>query len=776
VKTSAIVLTAIFCLAAVSVQGQVRYTVSGYVKDAATGEELIGAAVFIEELSATGSGTNAYGFYSITIPEGEYTLTARYLGYESRSVTIDLRQNIRQDFSLHPGTGELEEVEVTAERSDANVARTQMGIERVNVREIRNIPVIFGEQDILKTIQLLPGVSPAEEGGSGFFVRGGTADQNLILLDEATVYNPSHLMGFFSVFNSDAIRDVTLYKGNQPAEYGGRLSSVLDIKMKEGNNQRFGAEGGIGLISSRLLVEGPLVKDRGSFTISGRRTYADLFLKMSGDSTLNQANLYFYDLNAKANYRIDEKNRVFLSGYFGQDRLGFSDLFGINWGNATGTLRWNHLFSDRLFSNTSVIFSNYDYDISTNLAGTEGRIISRIRDYSLKQDFQYFHGPGNVIKFGVNSIYHEIIPGAATTATETSISELNLTNKYAWNNAVYISHEYNPARSSLGMEYGLRLSTFSPAGPGTFYTYDDLGEIADSTIYSAGQFVTTYFQLEPRLAVNYLLNEKSSIKTAYTRNTQNLHLLSSSTSGNPTDLWIPGSNNVKPQIADQVSLGYFRNFKNNQYEFSTEVYYRYLQNQIDYKDGAELQFNENVESQLLFGTGRAYGIEFTLKKTSGKLTGWLGYTLSRTEKKIDGINNGEYYPAGQDRTHDISVVAMYEPSPRWTLSASWVYYTGNAATFPSGKYEINGQVVNYYTERNGHRMPDYQRLDIGVTWHNRIAGRFQSSWSFSLYNTYGQENAYAINFREDPNDPARTQAVQTTLFRWIPSVTYNFKF
>lgn len=774
-KKLALLLLANFCLLAVCVKGQTKYTISGHIKDAKTGEELLGATVFINELSGTGASANAYGFYSITIPEGNYTISAQYLGYESKSVTVELKENTRQDFILNPKTSELKEVVVTSEERDGNLTKTLMGVEKINAKEIEKVPVIFGEKDVLKTIQLLPGVKAAGEGNSGFYVRGGAIDQNLILLDEATVYNASHLLGFFSVFNSDAIKDVTFYKGSQPAEYGGRLSSVLDIKMQEGNNQKFAAEGGIGLISSRLKLEGPLVKDKGSFSISGRRTYADVFLKLSGDTILNQARLYFYDLNVKGNYRINDKNRVFLSGYFGKDELGFGNQFGINWGNATGTLRWNHLYSDRLFSNTSLIFSNYDYSIKTNIGGTEGSIISRIQDYNLKQDFQYFLSNKQQLKFGFNSIYHKIIPGVITTATNSSNSELDLTNKYAWENAAYISSEYKPT-NLLSFESGLRLSMYSSVGPGTFYSYNELGEIIDSTAYSSREFVNTYINLEPRIAVNYLLNEKSSVKAVYARNTQNLHLLSNTTSGNPTDLWIPSSPIVKPQIADQISLGYFQNFKDNAYEFSTEVYYKYMQNQIDYEDGAELQFNENVESQLLFGFGRAYGIEFFLKKRYGRFNGWIGYTLSRTERKIDGINNGEYYPAIQDRTHDISTVAMYELSKRWTLSAVWVYYTGNAVTFPSGKYEVAGQVINYYTERNGYRMPDYHRLDIGITWQRRRTERFESSWNFSLYNAYGRENAYMINFREDPYDRTKTQAVQTTLFRWIPSVTYNFKF
>ena len=754
---------------------QQKFTISGFVKDSLTGEDLIGATVTIKELSSVGASTNAYGFYSITIPAGNYTFISQFIGYKSKTIHINLKQNIKYNFRLEEQANELKEVIVSGERKDENVSGVQMGVEKIDIKEIKNIPVLFGEKDVLKTLQLTPGVQSAGDGNSGFYVRGGSADQNLILLDEAIVYNASHLFGFFSVFNSDALKDVTLFKGTQPAEYGGRLSSVLDIKMNDGNNQTFGVEGGIGLIASRLKIEGPIKKGKGSFMISGRRTYADLFLKLSRDSTINKSKLYFYDFNVKANYQFDEKNKLYLSGYFGKDVLGLDNLFGLNWGNATGTLRWNHLFNNRLFSNTSLIFSNYDYVINLDITNVKGEIISRIQDYDLKEDLQYYINAHSKLKFGVSSFYHRIIPGVITIERNSSINHMDLTNKNAWENAAYLSHEYKPD-SLWSFEYGLRLTSFSLLGPGDFYTYDANGNTLDTTNYNSHQFVKTYLNLEPRLNINYLLTRTSSLKASYTRNVQNLHLISNSTTTNPTDLWIPSSNNVKPEISDQVSLGYFRNFRDNMFEFSTEVYYKNLQNQIDYKNSAQLNFNENVESQLLFGKGRAYGIEFFLKKKYGRFNGWVGYTLSRTEKKIPGINNDNYYPATQDRTHDISIVGMYELSKKLTLSAVWVYYTGNAVTFPSGKYEIDGQVVNYYTERNGYRMPPYNRLDLGLTWIRKKTKKFESSWNFSIYNAYGRQNAYEIIFQQDPNDATKTQAVQISLFRWVPSFTYNFKF
>jgi hypothetical protein len=774
-KNPRFLLSFIFLLSGLVLYSQNKHTISGYVKDAKTGEEMIGASVQIKELNATGTYTNAYGFYSITVPDGNYNVIAQFIGYEPKYVQINLRQNIKLEFSLEEKISELKEVVITAEKKNENISKIDMGVEKMVMKEIKNVPVLMGEKDVLKTLQLTPGVKSAGEGNSGFYVRGGAADQNLILLDEATVYNASHLLGFFSVFNSDAIKDVTLYKGSQPAEYGGRLSSVLDIRMKDGNDKTFGLEGGIGIISSRLKIEGPIVKNKGSFTISGRRTYADLFLLLSRDTLVNKSILYFYDLNAKANYDINKNNRIFLSGYFGKDVFGFAERFALDWGNATGTLRWNHLYNDKLFSNTSLIYSNYDYNIHLNLGTTKGLIISRIRNWNLKQDYQYFIRSNSTVRFGFNSIYHKIIPGVVTLETNSKISELNLTNKHAWENALYISNEYKPF-SSLVLEFGIRLSEFSVVGPGNFYDYDSNGNTIDTIVYKSGQFIKTYFSLQPRFSVNYIISEKSSVKASYSRNTQDLHLLSNSTSGDPTDAWIPSSNNVKPEIADQIALGYFRNFNENAFEFSAEIYYKYLRNQIDYKDGAEITLNENAESQLLFGTGRAYGIELFLKKKYGKFNGWIGYTLARSEKKIDGINNNRYYPAKQDQTHDISIVGIYEISKKWTASATWVYYTGNAVTFPSGKYQVNGLVTNYYTERNGYRMPPYHRLDIGITWQNMKKGRFESNFNFSCYNVYGRENAYSITFQEDPDDATKTQAVQTTLFRWVPSVTYNFKF
>ncbi len=756
-------------------QAPTQYTVNGTIRDKKSGEVLIGASVYLLEVPRSGMTSNSYGFYSVSALPGQYTLIVSFAGYHSDSLRVNLNKNILLPVELSTGGDELTAVVVSAQKRNDNVTRPLMGVQKLTTREIQNVPVLFGEKDVLKTIQLLPGIQSAGDGNSGFFVRGGGADQNLILLDEATVYNPSHLLGFFSTFNSDAIKDITVYKGGMPAEYGGRLSSVVDIKMNDGNNKDYHLGGGIGLISTRLNAEGPIVKDRGSFSISGRRTYADLFLKLSPDSTVNSNSLYFYDLNIKGNYRIDEKNRVYLSGYFGRDNLGFGESFGIDYGNATGTARWNHIFNSRLFSNTSLIYSNYSYKIRINSDNNDIDITSNIRDWDLKEDLQYYVNADNKIDFGFSTIHHDISPGVISASETSSYNSLSLQKKYSLESAIYVSHDLSPA-GKVHFNYGLRTSVFTVFGPGIFYTYDTSGTTIDSAYYNTGQVVKNYTNLEPRFSTSLQFDEASSLKLSFTRNVQVLHLLSNSTSSNPTDLWLPSSNNVKPGIADQVAVGYYHNFHDNSYEFSSEAYYKDLQNQIDYRSGAQLVANENVESLLLFGKGRAYGLEMFFKKKVGKLTGWVSYTLSRTELLIDGINNNKWYPAKQDRTHDISVVGIYQAGPRWTLSATWVYYTGNAVTFPSGKYQVNNQTIFYYTERNGYRMPAYHRMDVAATLQGKKTKKFESSWTFSVYNLYGRENAYSIVFQNDPSDPTKTQALQYALFRFIPSVTYNFKF
>ena len=746
-------------------------TLSGVVKSAQTGEVLIGANIVVEELKNVGASSNAYGFYSLTIPAGEYTVVVQYLGYKTREDSIRLNHNRTVDFELSPEPIKLQEVVVSGQRTNSNVTSADVGVNKLEVREVKSIPVLLGEKDVLKTIQLLPGIESAGEGSTGFYARGGGTDQNLIVLDEAPVYNSSHLLGFLSVFNSDAIKDVKVMTGAIPAEYGGRLSSVLDIRTNDGNMKEFGGTGGIGLIASRLTLDGPIVKDQGSFIVSGRRTYADLFLKLSSDTTINRASLYFYDLNAKANYTLGSEDRVFLSGYFGRDNFDYPNTFGFNWGNATATARWNHVFADNLFSNTSLIFSNYQYTNVVGAGTSEFQISSGIQDLNFKTDFQLFQSADNTIKFGLNAIYHTFLPGTITAGPTSAANNLTIEHRYALENAAYVSQEVNVV-PDLKLDYGLRFSTFSLLGPGHIYTYDANGDVQDTSMYGPGKIITTFTSLEPRLAANFLLDKTSSVKASYTRTSQYLHLLSNSTTTNPSDLWVPSSNNVKPEYADQVDLGYFRNFGDNEYETSAQLYYKSMKNLIDYKNGADLQLNPTVESLLRYGKGWSYGLELLVRKTFGKFSGWISYTLSKTEEQIPDINNGQPFPARQDRTHDISIVAIYNYNDTWTFSAVWVYYTGNAVTFPSGNYWIDGRLVPYYTERNGYRMPAYHRLDLSATW---TLGP-HSNLNFSFYNAYDRMNAYSINFRQDPNDPNTTQAVQTTFFPIIPSITYNFTF
>ena len=744
------------------------FTLSGNLQDAETGEDLLYATVFVEGTSQ-GTTTNLYGFYSLTLPKGTYQINYSYLGYETKSVKINLTEDINKDVELSPSSNQLEEVVVTAKNEDENVTNTEFSVLSLDIKEIKKIPVIFGEKDVVKTLQLLPGVSANSEGGSGFFVRGGNADQNLILLDEAPVYNASHLLGFFSVFNSDALKDVKLYKGGIPAQFGGRASSVMDVRMRNGNMKEWDISGGLGLISSRLTVEGPIVKDKGSIMVSGRRTYADIVAKPFLEDS-DDLSLYFYDLNLKANYKLGEKDRIYISGYLGRDVLG-TETFGFDWGNRTFTGRWNHIFSNKLFSNTSFIYSEYDYGFDIENGGSDITLNAGIYDFNLKQDYNYYLNNNNEITFGWQGIYHQFQP--YTFAFDGEIRS-TAEERNALEGGVYLANQQKVSEK-LELNYGVRLTSFSNIGAYTEKMFDTESNVESEKDYSKGDFYNNYFNLEPRFAATYLLASKSSIKLSYNRNAQYLHLLSNSTAGSPTDLWIPSSPLVEPTLADQVAIGYFKNFSNNSYKFSVEAYYKNLQNAVDYKDGAEIFGNENIESELVFGKGRAYGTEFLLEKTKGKLTGWLSYTLSKSERQFDEINNGTWFSARQDRTHDISIVGIYEVTPRLSLSASWVYNTGDAVTFPAGKYFIDDNLVNLYSERNGDRMPDYHRLDLGATLKlNNKKESNSSELNLSIYNAYHRLNAYSITF--DENQAGTTEATRLALFGIVPSVTWNFKF
>lgn len=756
-----------------AIAAKTNFTISGYVKDAKTGEELPGATVYLKELPNTGITTNSYGFYSLTIPQGKYTLICRYIGYADFTYPVDSVYNRKLSINLQPISQELQQVEVTStkEEEEQTVKSSEVGVQHLDIKTIAKIPVIFGEKDVLKTIQLLPGVISGGDGNTGFYVRGGGPDENLVLLDEAVVYNPGHLLGFFSVFNSDAIKDVTLFKGNMPPKYGGRLSSVIDVTMKDGNNQNYTITGGIGIIASRLAIEGPIVKNKGSFLITARRTYADLFLKLSSNPNLRQSQLYFYDINLKANYNFGNRDHVFLSGYFGQDVFGSPAAFGLNYGNITGTARWNHIFSDKLFSNTSLIFNDFNYTVNIG-SGVNLDVKSVIRDYSLKEDMEYYFNSKNKISFGFLSTVHNVVPGVVTASDSSPIKSFALSQSYGWENAIYAQHDVT-LWDKVNIDYGVRLSLFSVTGPTNLFEFPNSTTI-DTIHLNAFQFNRTYVDPEPRFSLSYNFAKDMSIKAAYSRNSQNLHLLSNTTMTTPTDRWLLTTNNVRPEIADQGSIGYYLDFARHMFEMSVEGFYKWMQNQIDYVNGAELRANETVENQLVYGNGQAFGGEFFLKKKTGKFTGWISYTLSRSERKFDGVNNDTWYPSPYDRTHDLSVVAMYDITPKINVSAVFVYYTGNAATFPVGKYEINGVTIPYYGLRDENRYPPYDRLDIAATFQLKKRKNWEHDLNVSIYNVYARKNPYIIDFTT--NSEGNTVADKIYLFRLVPSLTYDFKF
>ncbi|MCE1167349.1 MAG: TonB-dependent receptor [Sphingobacteriia bacterium] len=757
--------------------GAIRYAVKGYISDALTGEMLIGATVYVDEIQS-GATSNVYGFYSLSLPEGTYTVRYTFVGYTTVVKKITLSGGLNLNVAMEPSATQLGTVEIKGEEIVQDVKRAEMSVVKMDIKQVRTIPALMGEVDIIKALQLLPGVQVAAEGTNGFSVRGGGLDQNLILLDEATVYNASHFMGFFSVFNNDAIKDVQIYKGDIPASSGGRLSSLVDVRMKDGNLKKFSATGGIGTISSRLTIEGPILKDRTSFILSGRRTYADIFLPLSSDKSVRDNTLYFYDLNAKVQHEINEHNRIFVSGYFGRDV--FENKFAnMNFGNQTFTTRWNHLFSDKLFSNFTGIISKYDYSIGTPDGKANSFLWeSSMKDYSFKGDFSWFPHPENTVRFGVSTVWHEFNPGYVRgTGESTVFKELRLPLAHALESAIYASHEVQ-FLGRFNLKYGLRLSVFQNVGKSTVYQYDNKYEVADSSVYGSGDFYKTFMRLEPRLALTYSLTESSSVKASYSRTSQYLQLAQNSTAGTPLDVWFSSSPNVKPQMADQVAVGYFRNFSSSEYEFSAEAYYKWMSNTLDFKDNADIFFNKYLESELRVGKSWSYGFELLLRRNSGKLTGWVGYTFSVARRQIDEINEGVAYKAPYDKPHNITVVASYAFSPRYQFSANWVYSTGAPVTFPTGRAIIGNEVVPVYTARNEYRMPDYHRLDVSfiIKRKQHPNMKWDWEWNFSIYNLYGRKNAWSIGFVEEEDNPGVTYAEKTYLFGMVPSVTFNFKF
>lgn len=774
-----------------SLYGQIdKNTINGYIRDAGNGETLIGANIYISSLNV-GTTSNEYGFYSLSISPGIYDVTFSYLGFESQTSQVDLNQNQSFDVELVLESAQLTEVVVSAKAKNANVSDLEMSVNTLDIQTIQKLPTLLGEVEILRSIQLLPGVSTVGEGAAGFNVRGGSIDQNLVLLDEAPVYNSSHLFGFFSVFNPDAVKDVKLYKGGIPSRFGGRLSSILDVRMKEGNSKKLAVNGGIGAIFSRLSVEAPIVKDKASFILAGRRSYIDVLAKPFLNEDINDSVLNFYDLTAKTNYNINDKNRIFLSGYLGRDNFGFGDEAGFNWGNRTLTFRWNHLFSDRLFSNLTILASDYDYDIdfgndSQNNFSWNASIIN----YSAKPELSFYLNPKNLIRFGGQAIIYKFQPGIAVGTSEGETRDLSLDPKYAIEGALFIEDELN-VTDNLEINVGLRLSTFNYTGKGTTYELQETEpgrrqDVISSRTVDQWESIQRYQNLEPRFSLKYLLNESASFKASYMRTAQYVHLISNTAASVPVDVWTPSTNNLRPQMADQVALGYFKNFGDNTYEFSGEVYYKDFDNLVDYIDGADILLNEFLEADLLKGEGRAYGLELMLKKNEGRFSGWLSYTLAKTERFVEGINNNEWYPARFDQTHNLSLTTFYDLSKRVSLSSSFAYVSGTPVTFPTSRIEQQGYVIPHNLEdtRNNVRIPAYHRLDLSATikGKEKPGKKWKGEWVVSVYNVYSRRNAFSIFFRQSYDDrdigvPIDTEAVRLSVIgNFIPSVSYNFSF
>ncbi len=767
------------------VLAQSKYTVSGYVKDKKNGESLFGVNVYIKE-TMKGAATNEYGFYSLTVPAGNYTLTASFLGYQNNEQSISLTSDLRINIEL--GTSEIvtQIVEVTGERRDKNVESTRMGTIDLPIEQVKSIPALMGEVDIFRTLQLLPGVMSAGEGNSGFYVRGGGPDQNLILLDQAVVYNPGHLFGFFSVFNSDAIKNVNLIKGGMPANYGGRLSSVVDVSMKEGNMKKYNVEGGIGLISSRLTVQGPIKKDKSSFIVSGRRTYIDILtkpiLKNVNDGEFAGNGYYFYDVNAKLNYIFSDKDRLYVSGYFGRDVFTFSDpAFNIKipWGNATATMRWNHLFSDKLFMNVIAIYNDYNFAVESKFQDVRFNLYSGIRDVGGKVDFDYFPNANHTIKFGVEHTWHTFQPYSANGSSggQEIVNTDNITKKYGHETGIYVQDDFS-VTDWLKINAGVRGSMFNNVGPQVKYVLDDNNRPIDTLDYDRSELIKTYLGIEPRLSARISINASTSVKTGFSYNNQYIHLVSSSTTTLPTDLWMPSTALVQPQRGWQVSTGFFKNFKENMFETSVELYYKKMNNQIEFGESFTPELGTDIEDAFVFGNARSYGAEFFVKKAYGKFNGWIGYTLSKTDRVFDDLNEGRRFPAKYDRRHDAKVVLIYDISKRWNVSATFVYGTGIATTVPIGRYFIEGNIINQYGDRNGYRLAPYHRADLGATYIMKRK-KYYSDITISVYNLYNRRNPYFIYFSPEGNIASGNldlKAKQVSLFPVLPSVTWNFKF
>lgn len=783
----------LFFLLSLSILGQEKFTISGTVYDISSNETLIGVSLYFPELNA-GTTTNEYGFYSITIPEGTYKVLISYLGFTTISEEINLSKKIIKDFKLKEEAESLDEIIIQTDIEKLNIKSPQMSVNKLTSASIKQIPVVLGEADVIKSITLLPGVTSAGEGASGFNVRGGAADQNLILLDEAVVFNSSHVFGFFSVFNPDVIKNVKLYKGGIPSKYGGRLSSVLDIYQKEGNSKDFNITGGVGLVSSRLLIEGPIKKEKISFLIGGRSSYAHLFLPLFG----NENTAYFYDLNTKLNYRINDKNNLFFSGYFGEDVFGINDSFVNTYGNKVANLRWNHLFSDKLFSNLSLIYSDYFYGLTLDFVGFEWD--SGITNYNLKYDFNHYVSEKLKLSYGINNIYTKFNPGEILPNRDDSgIQPEKLIDKYANEFAAYLEAEHK-INDNLSLQYGARFSNFRRLGQNELNIYENNNPViynqefkkyesafaSGTESFERSDVISSFNNFEPRLSLSYLLNNKTSIKMSYNRMAQYLHLLSNTASPTPLDVWTPSGKYIKPQLLNQYAVGYFKSIKEGDFTIESEVFYKDIQNRIDYINGANLVANNEIETVILNGQARAYGLEVLFKKNEGKFKGWLAYTLSRSEQKTigrndnePGLNQGEWYNTPFDKTHDISINGSYDLSKKWTFNANFLLQTGQPTNYPVGQYEFQGLNVPIYNDnrRNSDRLPAYHRLDVSATLtpDKNVNRRWKGEWVFGIYNLYGRQNAASINFSQN-RETMKNEAVQTSIFGIVPSITYNFKF
>jgi hypothetical protein len=765
---------------------QDKFTISGYIEDLASGEELIASTVYVQEIKS-GTVTNVYGFYSITLPKGTYNIKYSYIGYKSVLKQINLDDNIKIDIELQEDKEILQEVIVSGKKQNENVQSIEMSVAKMDIGTIKKMPALLGEVDVIKSIQTLPGVSTVGEGASGFNVRGGGVDQNLVLLDEAPVYNSSHLLGFFSVFNPDAVKDVKLIKGGIPAQFGGRLSSLLDIRMKEGNLKRFEGTGGIGTIFSRLSLEGPIQKNKGSIIVAGRRSYIDVLAKPFLPDGFEDIKFYFYDLTIKGNYKINDRNRLFLSHYTGRDVIDIG--FGFDWGNNTNTLRYNRVFGEKLFSNFTLVHSDYNYKIRFGSGDNAFDWSSRILNLSPKAEMTWYANPSNTLTFGAQLIGFMFEPGNAVSTNNGVEQNISLDKKYSTEGSIYLGNEQK-VNEILSLQYGLRYSLYSYGflDSITTYTFTETTpgvrrQLAGVQGYGQFEHAQLYHNLEPRLSIKYSTDESSSIKASYNRMTQYVHLVSNTTASTPLDLWTPSSNNIKPQIADQVALGYFRNFKDNLYETSVELYFKDMQNQIDYVSGANLLLNPFLEADLLSGRGRAYGAEFYLKKAKGKFNGWISYTLSRSERKVEGINNNEWYASRFDKMHNFNTTLIYDLNKKWSFSSNLVYASGTPATFPTTKYEVQGIVIqhNPLDLRNGERISDYHRLDFATTRYfsgfNILGRKFDHHIVLAVYNVYRRRNAFSIFFQESSTLPGNFEAVRYSIIGDIvPSITYNFNF